>query len=268
VNDGSTVVLSADAYYIYNELVKNNTSTWYYEIDTGDNPYTITAGSSRTIEAGGDFTACTMPDKSFYNAGDDVNISNSFTDAFGNEITWVWEYTSGQSALGEPGVETIVPVREKRARGKDLLKGDVQVSGWSDVCPTITVKDPNNQTIVDENSCGIWWWDYQFTLSSGATRGIYSVNLSLDTGPHQGVVEVNGHFTVNCISGDVNCNCEVRVDDIVEVASRWRTYCHNPDPDNNPATPNYDPLYDIDKDGDIDIVDIMLVVKHWGETCE
>jgi len=25
--------------------------------------------------------------------------------------------------------------------------------------------------------------------------------------------------------------------------------------------------YDLDKDGDIDIVDIMLVVKHWGETC-
>ena len=26
--------------------------------------------------------------------------------------------------------------------------------------------------------------------------------------------------------------------------------------------------YDLYKDGDIDIVDIMLVVVHWGETCE
>jgi hypothetical protein len=267
VGDGCTVVLSADVYYIYNELMKNNTSTWYYEIDTGDNPYTITAGGFRTIEAGGDFTACMMPDKSFYNAGDDVNINNYFTDAFGNEITWVWEYTSGQSALGELGVGAIRSIRENGARDKGLLKGEVQMSSWPDVCPTIMIKDPNNQTIVDENSCGIWW-GYQFALSSSATSGIYSVNLSLDTGPHQGVVEVNGHFTVNCIFGDVNCNCEVKVDDIAEVASRWRTYCHNPDPDNNPATLNYDPLYDIDKDGDIDVVDIMLVVKHWGETCE
>jgi hypothetical protein len=40
------------------------------------------------------------------------------------------------------------------------------------------------------------------------------------------------------------------------VASRWRTSCENPNPDN-----------DLDHDHDIDIVDIMLVVKHWGETC-
>jgi Ca2+-binding EF-hand superfamily protein len=26
--------------------------------------------------------------------------------------------------------------------------------------------------------------------------------------------------------------------------------------------------FDMDKDGDIDIVDIMKVVVHWGETCE
>jgi hypothetical protein len=31
---------------------------------------------------------------------------------------------------------------------------------------------------------------------------------------------------------------------------------------------DYDPTYDLDSDGDIDIVDIMLVVAHWGETCE
>ena len=53
----------------------------------------------------------------------------------------------------------------------------------------------------------------------------------------------------------------------MSVASRWRTSCENPDPDNNPDTPNYDPLYDFDSDCDIDIVDIMLVVVHWGETC-
>jgi hypothetical protein len=52
------------------------------------------------------------------------------------------------------------------------------------------------------------------------------------------------------------------------VPSRWRTSCENPDPDNNPDTLNYDTCYDLDHDCDIDIVDIMLVAAHWGETCE
>jgi hypothetical protein len=29
-----------------------------------------------------------------------------------------------------------------------------------------------------------------------------------------------------------------------------------------------DERFDMDKDDDIDIVDIMLVAAHWGETCE
>jgi photosystem II stability/assembly factor-like uncharacterized protein len=66
---------------------------------------------------------------------------------------------------------------------------------------------------------------------------------------------------------DINDDGNVDIDDVMLVASRWRTSCDNPDPDNNPNTPNYNPLYDIDDDCDIDIVDIMLVVKHWGETC-
>jgi hypothetical protein len=60
----------------------------------------------------------------------------------------------------------------------------------------------------------------------------------------------------------------VNVADIMMVATRWRTSCYNLDPDHNPDTPNYEGRYDLDHDCDIDIVDIMLVVKHWGETCE
>jgi hypothetical protein len=32
--------------------------------------------------------------------------------------------------------------------------------------------------------------------------------------------------------------------------------------------PNYNPTCDLDSDGDIDITDIMLVAVHWGEACE
>ena len=55
--------------------------------------------------------------------------------------------------------------------------------------------------------------------------------------------------------------------DIMQVASRWRTSCAKPDPDNNPDTPNYDPFYDVDGDCDTDVVDIMKVVARWGP-CE
>jgi hypothetical protein len=67
--------------------------------------------------------------------------------------------------------------------------------------------------------------------------------------------------------GDFDGDGKVTVTDIQAVASRWRTSCASPDPDNNPATPNYEARYDLDHDCDIDIVDIMLVSAHWGDTC-
>jgi len=51
---------------------------------------------------------------------------------------------------------------------------------------------------------------------------------------------------------------QVDVDDIMEVASRWR--CKRGDA-------CYDSRYDVDGDSDIDIVDIMKVAAHWGEGC-
>ena len=58
--------------------------------------------------------------------------------------------------------------------------------------------------------------------------------------------------------GDLDCDCDVDVADIMMVASKWR--CQLGDQ-------CYDPLCDLNDDGDIDIVDIMLVVAHWGEVC-
>ena len=51
----------------------------------------------------------------------------------------------------------------------------------------------------------------------------------------------------------------IGVEDIMQVASRWRCRC---------GDACYDPRYDSDGDCDIDVVDIMLVVAHWGEVCE
>lgn len=68
-----------------------------------------------------------------------------------------------------------------------------------------------------------------------------------------------------CSIPDFNLSGKVDIQDVGEVASRWRTSCQNPDPDDNPATPNYG--YDLDGDCIITVVDIMKVVKHWGERC-
>jgi len=58
--------------------------------------------------------------------------------------------------------------------------------------------------------------------------------------------------------GDFDCDCDIDVVDIMQVAARWR--CQEGDE-------CYDEIYDLDRDGDIDIVDIMRVSAHWGETC-
>ena len=68
--------------------------------------------------------------------------------------------------------------------------------------------------------------------------------------------------------GDLDGDGDVDVDDIGLVASRWRTSCENPDPDNDPDTPNYEARYDVNGDCIIDIVDITLVSAHLGDTCE
>ncbi len=60
------------------------------------------------------------------------------------------------------------------------------------------------------------------------------------------------------ILGDLDCSCEVDVEDSQLVAARWR--CQSGDD-------CYDAHFDLDQDGNIDIVDSMFIVAHWGEVC-
>ena len=59
--------------------------------------------------------------------------------------------------------------------------------------------------------------------------------------------------------GDLDLNCVVDVADIQRVASRWRMVDTDPD---------WNRRYDLNGDGIITIVDIMLVAAHWGDTCD
>ena len=82
-----------------------------------------------------------------------------------------------------------------------------------------------------------------------------------------GQITVIGGAWPSGLFGDVDGDCDVDIVDIMRVASRWQTSCANPDPDNDPDTPNYDALCDVNDDCIIDIVDIMQVAARWGDTC-
>ena len=59
----------------------------------------------------------------------------------------------------------------------------------------------------------------------------------------------------------------VDLDDLVAVAVRWPLTIQDPDPDNNPNTPNYEPLYDLNGDRAMTAIDIMLVAGRWQQSC-
>ena len=122
-----------------------------------------------------------------------------------------------------------------------------------------------------ETSCGLEPEKITF-CEEGEEAMERELNLTVDhyaTAPgFQGIAihDYSGYRAL-AVCYDFDGDGQVDIDDVMQVASRWRTFCSNPDPDNDPDTPNYDPVYDIDKDCDIDIVDIMKVVVWWGETC-
>jgi uncharacterized repeat protein (TIGR01451 family) len=86
-----------------------------------------------------------------------------------------------------------------------------------------------------------------FTNTASVTSGVTDPNTA------------NNNATASTTACyDFNDSGAVDVGDIQLVASRWRCQC---------GDDCYDPLYDLDHDCDIDIVDIMFVTAHWGETC-
>ena len=62
-----------------------------------------------------------------------------------------------------------------------------------------------------------------------------------------------------CMFGDFDCNCVIDIRDVMAVVRRWGTVEGDPD---------FDATYDLDDDGDIDIVDVQIVASLWGRRCE
>lgn len=66
---------------------------------------------------------------------------------------------------------------------------------------------------------------------------------------------------------DFDDNRQVDTADVMAVVSRWPLTATNPDPDNNPNTPDYEARYDVDGNGVITTWDIMAVATYWGQAC-
>ncbi len=113
-------------------------------------------------------------------------------------------------------------------------------------------------------------FDQSWHVLSGAGAAASSTNFAVDgsLGQLATAIAESSNYSVEsgywygpitCIlSGDLDCNCQVNMSDVMQVASRWRCRC---------GDGCYDAYYDLDGDCDIDVLDIMLVVVHWGETC-
>ena len=163
----------------------------------------------------------------------------------------------------------------------------VQIQGGGFPAPNFVVKNEA------DNSAGTVWYAVSqmnptepvsgsgvvvSVTFKGLTDGVSSVAFTyqkivekdgdpISATTQDGQITVIGGAWPTGLFGDVDGDCDVDVVDIMRVVSRWRTSCENPNPDNDPNTPNYGALYDVNNDCIINIVDIMQVAAHWGNTC-
>ena len=197
--NNSAVVMSAATYSIGAEILKTDGdgNQWYYGLGMADNPITVPPNGTVDIRAGGDFLISTAPDKSSYSAGEQVILSNHFADSFSNQLNGIYVQQIPASSQEKTPV-----LLDKALQGISCC-GSVQDQqnsfGEGNIYPSIVVTDPDGNIIVDESSWNVWglWGDYSFNLPPSAVDGTYSVELSLDTGPHRGIVTASATFEVS-----------------------------------------------------------------------
>ncbi len=112
------------------------------------------------------------------------------------------------------------------------------------------------QPITDDGHLLTLVFDVVGELGDTSPLQITTIELNEDgvtAQPQDGSIGV-----VNFPDYDFNRDCNVDIEDIMEVASRWHT---------TDVDPGWDATYDLDGDGIITVVDIMIVAVNWGATC-
>ncbi len=128
-------------------------------------------------------------DELSYNPGERVYLDLLISDIFDNQIYGCYVYSSEASISHR---DSVIQISED----EDYLSA-ITASSEPDasIFPTLTITDPDG-TVFFEGSSGQFFFGYDFPLPPDAKIGTWTICLSFDTGPHQGIIEVCNTFTV------------------------------------------------------------------------
>jgi len=95
--------------------------------------------------------------------------------------------------------------------------------------------------------------DLRFEGESGE---VIEKSATKDASPY--FVRLEGRVPESLLPGDLDCDCDVDIVDIMRVAAIWNT---------REGEERFNPDYDFDKDGRISIADVMYVAAKWNTQC-
>jgi len=208
-------VVSAGTYDVQVDLQKDDDQgySWEYWHDLGS--HEVNNGDNISIPVGGTFSIKTIPGKSSYSPGEILKLKNRVEDEFGHRITWVnkYKYTNNSNSdknVGKLGsfVGQLKSQSNSDINNKTILE-ELGTRGVEPkeyvhnyIYPHLIVKNPSGNKIIDEQNRDLWWQPYKEPLSNDVKTGEYTSKVSLNTGPHEGVIKDRSEFTVSTSSGD------------------------------------------------------------------
>lgn len=184
---------------------------------------------------------------------DETGVGNTIL-ADGDIVHLVWDFD-------EDGIDP--PGQDGLPHGGDQLL-DTSSIGTGAFPNTGRFSDNTNSTLIgtgDRVYVRAWNADTLSTATHYGDSQLFTITSSLaftlDCTASGSFATLIPH-SPPCILGDVDCNCVVDVLDMGQVADSWQTSAGNP---------NYAANRDLNRDGTIDIIDVMIVTAHFGDTC-
>ena len=103
------------------------------------------------------------------------------------------------------------------------------------------------------------WFTFRAVVSGTSSLVLFKATLTDTEAVPIPVSVTPGSVVVQpALRGDLDCDCDVDIVDIMMVAGAWNSRV---------GDARYNPRYDLDSDGDVDIVDIMTVAVVWNTRC-
>ncbi len=111
---------------------------------------------------------------------------------------------------------------------------------------------PGGQAVITATWDAPTWGEHTFYLAVDPGWTVRETTRS------NNLAGVSGASACMALQGDVNCSCQVDAQDLQAVADRWRQRA---------GDPGWDPRFDLDGDGDVDVADVLRVAAAWGDRC-